>query len=291
MSERGMTQLSESYRKIRNTFRYVLGNLEGFDPAQHAVIGAEMQEMDRWMLERAADLVARCRAHYDAFEFYRVFHAIHDFCVVDLSAFYFDVLKDRLYTSGRLSLPRRSAQTAIWQIADALLRLLAPILTFTAEEVWKYLPRQGSAPPSVHMALFPDAAALRTGLDAARVQNWEKLLAVREQVLLALEPVRQAKTINSNLEARIELAAADDVAPLLRTYQTWLPALFIVSQVELAAGASSGAPLAVTVHRAAGAKCERCWNYSPQVGANADYPTCCERCVPVLLEIAAGLNS
>jgi isoleucyl-tRNA synthetase len=287
MSERGMSQLSEAYRKIRNTFRYVLGNLEGFDPARDVVPAGEMLELDRWMLERTADLVARCREHYDRFEFYRVFHAIHDYCVVDLSAFYFDVLKDRLYTAARAGVPRRSAQTAIWRMGEALVRLLAPVLVFTAEETWKHMPHAPGAPESVHMALFPDAVELRAGLDAAQVHNWEKLLGVREEVLQALEPMRQAKAINSSLEARIELCAGQDLAPLLRASAPWLPALFIVSQVVVSDASPGAAPLCVVVQRAEGAKCERCWNYSTQVGAHPDYPACCERCVPVLEEIAA----
>ena len=291
MSERVMTQLSEAYRKIRNTFRYVLGNLDGFVPAQHSVANADLLEMDRFMLERAADLVARCREHYDNFEFYRVFHAIHDFCVVDLSAFYFDVLKDRLYTAAKFSVARRSAQTAAWRIGEALVRLLAPILVFTAEEIWKFLPHSAGAPESVHMAVFPDAAELRTGLSNAKREAWEKLIAVREEVLKALEPVRQAKTINSNLEAKIELQASGEMAPLLDAYQAWLPALFIVSQVAVTPVAASGngaAPVQVTVTRAEGTKCERCWNYSVHVGENSEYPACCERCVAALAELATA---
>jgi len=293
MSERVMTQLSESYRKIRNTFRFVLGNLEGFDPAQHAVPHSEMLEMDRWMLERTADLVQRCRAHYDHFEFNRVFHSIHDYCVLDLSAFYFDVLKDRLYTAARRSTARRSAQTAIWRIGEALVRLLAPVLVFSAEEVWRYMPHAAGAPESVHMAVFPDAAELRTGLDAAKFQAWEKLLGVREEVLRAMEPVRQAKTINSNLEAKIELRASGELAQVLKEHAAWLPALFIVSQVAVSEaalagdGAQQAAPLQVTVLRAEGGKCERCWNYSVHVGQDAEYPACCERCVASLAELAA----
>jgi len=300
MSERVMTQLSESYRKIRNTFRYVLGNLEGFAPAQHAVPGAQMLEMDRWMLERTALLVQRCRAHYDAFEFQRVFHAIHDFCVVELSAFYFDVLKDRLYTSARMSAARRSAQTAVWRIGEALVRLLAPILVFSAEEVWRYMPHAAGAPESVHMAVFPDATELRTGLEPAAFQAWEQLLGVRESVLQALEPARQAKTINSNLEAKIELQASGPLAQVLQEHARWLPALFIVSQVAVreaapaaeaapAGGAAQqAAPLRVIVQRADGGKCERCWNYSVHVGQDAEYPSCCERCVASLAELAAA---
>lgn len=286
MSERGMTQLSEAYRKIRNTFRYVLGNLEGFVPAQHAAANADLLEMDRWMLERTADLVARCREHYDGFEFYRVFHAIHDYCVVDLSAFYFDVLKDRLYTSAKCSHARRSAQTAIWRIADALMRLLAPVLVFTAEEVWKQLPHAAAAPESVHMAVFPDAAGLRTGLDKAKQESWEKALDLRRAVMIGLEMARNDKSIGSSLEAKVRLNSSQPHGATWQIVGDHLREFFIVSQVVMEPGLEHG-DVVLGIVRAEGAKCERCWNYSTQVGANVDYPTCCERCVPVLEEIAA----
>src|SRR5207302_1540778 len=149
MSERVMTQLSEAYRKIRNTFRFALSNLGDFDPTRDALANAELEEIDQWMLDRTADLVKKCREWYANYEFHRVYHAIHDYCVVDLSALYFDVLKDRLYTKARKNKSRRSAQTAVWKIADALVRLAAPVLVFTAEEIWKHLPKTAGAPESV----------------------------------------------------------------------------------------------------------------------------------------------
>ena len=233
MSERVMTQLSEAYRKIRNTFRFALGNLADFDPARDAMPDEQMDELDRWMLSRTAELVHQCRGWYEAFEFHRVFHAAHDFAVVDLSAFYFDILKDRLYTFAARSPGRCSAQTAIYRITGALVRVVAPILVFTAEEVWKHLPRRASDPESVHMALFPAADELETHLDAAKAANWEQLLKVREEVLKALEAARNSKLISSALEARVVLSADSDLGALLDTYQRWLPALFIVSQVQL----------------------------------------------------------
>ena len=284
MSDRVMTQLAEAYRKIRNTFRFALGNLSDFDPARDALPDAQLEEFDRWMLERTARLAADCRRWYDEFEFHRVFHAIHDFAIVDLSAFYFDVLKDRLYTFAPRSRGRRSAQTAVYRIASALVRLLAPILTFTTEEVWKYFPRRSGDPESVHIAVFPSPEEVATGLDAARAQNWDRLLGVREQVLKALEGARQSKQISASLEARVRLGANGELAGLLSEYAGWLPALFIVSQVEL--GAASNGDVAVAVERARGTKCERCWNYSERVGESAAWPTVCERCVAALEEIA-----
>jgi isoleucyl-tRNA synthetase len=291
MSENMMTQLSEAYRKLRNTFRFALGNLADFD-TRDAVPDAEMEELDRWMLARAAELVRDCRRWYEAFEFHRVFHALHDFAVVDLSAFYFDVLKDRLYTFAPRNRARRSAQTAVHRIASALLRLAAPLIAFTAEEIWKHFPRRAGDPESVHLALFPAAEELGTSLDAAVAENWGKLLGVRTEVLRALEAARNAKTISGALEAKVILSAGAGLAPLLGRYKDMLAALFIVSQVELSGSTIKDAQksgtipgLEVAVRRADGTKCERCWNYSTHVGENADYPTVCERCVKALAEI------
>jgi isoleucyl-tRNA synthetase len=293
MSERVMTQLSEAYRKIRNTFRFGLGNLFDFDPSRHAVPNERMEEMDRWMLERTADLVKRSREWYASYEFHRIYHAIHDFCVVDLSAFYYDVLKDRLYTKAANSPSRRSGQTAICKITSALVRLAAPLLTFTAEEIWKYLPKAAGEPDGVHIALFPQEEELRTGLTAEKVNTWELLSRVRGEVLKALEVARnEKKLINSNLEAKVLLKAELEMKAKLKHYLPQLPGLFIVSQVELL---TTGGPgdfrseavpgLEVTVQRADGKKCERCWNYSTHVGENPRYPTICERCSEAIAEI------
>src|ERR1700681_3554914 len=303
MSDNVMTQLSAAYRKIRNTFRFALGNLAGFDPARDAVPDSEMEELDRWMLSRTIELVGQCRKWYEAFEFHRVFHALHDFAVVDLSAFYFDVLKDRLYTFAPRNRARRSAQTAVYRIASALLRLATPIIVFTAEEIWRFFPRAAGDLESAHLALFPSAENLGAPLDAAKSANWEKLLLVRTEVLRALEAARNAKTISGALEAKVVLSAGSDLAPLLERYKSWLPAMFIVSQVELGNPAAGNGQksellpgLSVAVQRADGTKCERCWNYSTHVGENADYPTVCERCVKALDEIehergASGLGA
>jgi isoleucyl-tRNA synthetase len=280
-----MTQLAEAYRKIRNTFRFALSNLFDFDPARDVVHGADMWEIDAWMLRRTGEVVRQCHEWYANFEFHRVYHALHDFCAVDLSAFYFDVLKDRLYTFAPNNRGRRSAQTAVYHIARALVRLIAPILVFTSEEVWKHLPQSSSSPASVHMSKFPDAKPFENAFDEARSKNWSRLLAVREEVLRALEPVRAAKTISANLEARVTLGASGDLAALLEKYAASLPALFIVSQVELLLPGSHPDGLRVEVKRADGSKCQRCWNYSTHVGESADYPTFCERCVAALNEI------
>ena len=291
MSERVMTQLSEAYRKIRNTFRFALGNLSDFDPSKNSLPGEQMEEMDRWMLDRTADLVKRCREWYAAYEFHRVYHAIHDYCVVDLSAFYYDVLKDRLYTKAPNNPSRRSAQTAIYKITSALVRIMAPILVFTAEEIWKYLPRGASEPSSVHIALFSEDAELRSGLAGARAADWELLAKVRAEVLKALEGARNEKRINSSLEGKVLLGGNPELRAKLKHHLAQLPGLFIVSQVDfLTAGApeykSELVPsLQVSIQKADGAKCERCWNYSTHVGENSRYPTVCERCSASLREI------
>ncbi len=181
-----------------------------------------------------AALIRQCNEWYKEFEFHRVYHAVQDFCTVDLSAFYFDVLKDRLYTFAPNNHGRRSAQTAVYHIARALVRLIAPILVFTSEEVWKYLPRGASAQPSVHMASFPSPEPFEKAFDDARTKEWNRLLSVREEVLKALEPLRAAKTISAGLEARVTLAAQGELSRILRKHAASLPAFFIVSQVEIA---------------------------------------------------------
>ena len=303
MSTNVMAQLSEAYFKIRNTFRFALGNLFDFDPSRDAVAEDSLEELDRWMLGRMSQLVTKCLEFYESFDFHRVYHAVYNFCVVDLSAFYFDILKDRLYTFAPKGCERRSAQTAIYRIASALARLLAPILVFTTDEIWKHLPREATTPAEIHLALFPRPGECCSFPDEALETRWAHLLEVREAVLKSLEQARNAKQINSGLEARVELAANSELTPLLRDYAAWLPTLFIVSQVDLVNGKppatahSQALPgLDVTVHRARGKKCERCWNYSLRVGESADYPTVCERCLPVLREIegasgTAGANS
>jgi isoleucyl-tRNA synthetase len=289
-SEPMMTQLSESYRKLRNTFRFALSNLADFDAERDLLPDDKLWEIDAWMLRRTGELAHECRAWYESFDFHRVFHAIHDFAVVDLSAFYFDVLKDRLYTFAPRNVGRRSAQTAIYRIASALLRLIAPILTYTSEEVWKHFPRGGSESGSIHCARFPLAEGLERVTSEAVAANWTHLAAIRPQVLKALEDARNNKTINSGLEAKVTLSASGDQIELLAKYASSLPALFIVSQVRLeprpgAGNSNSADEVVVRVERADGKKCERCWNYSTHVGESSDYPTICERCLAALEEI------
>jgi isoleucyl-tRNA synthetase len=233
---------------------------------------------------------------YPGFEFHRVFHALHDYAVVDLSAFYFDVLKDRLYTFATGNIRRRSAQTAVFKIARSLCFLIAPILPFTAEEVWKYLPHLPGDPESIHLCTFPRIGELVSGQIFLQLNTgWTDLVnLVRTPVLKKLEEARQSKLINGSLDAKVTLSAPAP-AMFLEKYKEWLRELLIVSQVEVELLPRD--PLALTteqsepsiseirITRAEGAKCERCWNYSTHVGENADYPTVCERCVKALNEI------
>jgi len=298
MSERVMTQLSEAYRKIRNTFRFALGNLSDFDPSRDALPNEQLQEMDRWMLERTAELVTKCREWYAGYDFHRVYHAIHDFCVVDLSAFYYDVLKDRLYTKAAGNKSRRSAQTAIWKITSALVRLIAPVLVFTSEEIWKFLPKAKGDQTSVHMAEFPAAESLAAKVDPQKKEAWEELAKVRSAVLVKLEEARNAKSIGGSLEAKVSLySSVPKLQSILKAYAKQLPALFIVSQVQILDAAPAGidpaesSGLAVRIEKADGKKCERCWNYSVHVGENQRYPTICERCSEALAEIEGGATT
>ena len=288
LSETILTRLTEAYRNLRNkTFRYALGNLFDFDPAKDAVAGEQMLELDQWILLRAEDLARRCLAWYDDYAFHKVYRAFYDFATIDLSAIYFDILKDRLYTSAARSHARRSAQTALYRLVYALVRLSAPILTFTAEEVWTHLNLAGS----VHTALFPEPGELTAGITAAqrkRADNWDRLIEVRQDVLKSLEVARKDKFIGAPLEARVHLSVNGDVYPLLEQYASDLPALFIVSQVSLDRAAQGSSDVNVKVERAAGVKCERCWKYTTDVGSNANFPTICGPCADAVQDNLNG---
>jgi len=277
-----LTRLSEAYRKLRNTFRYALGNLHDFNPVTDAVPGGDLLELDQWILVRAEEVVSRSRIWYDEFEFHKVYRAVYDFATVELSSIYFDVLKDRLYTSAPKSLARRSAQTALYRLAYALVRLLAPVLSFTMEEVWGHLNQS----ESVHTAYFPEPAELSEGIGAdhrKRVENWNRLIALREPVSKSLETARQEKVIGSSLEARVRISADGDLYPLLNQYENELPGLFIVSQVDLRNHADAG--INVMIDRAPGSKCERCWKYTEDVGSVSALPSVCAACAEVVREI------
>jgi isoleucyl-tRNA synthetase len=290
-SEKLMLRIAENYRKIRNTFRYILGNLGDFNPETDAVPFERMEGLDQYMLRQTLAFANEVRGSYEEFAFHKIYHRLNHFCIVDLSAFYFDVLKDRLYVSAPKSEGRRSAQTAIWRIGEALVRLLAPIMSFTAEEVWDYLPKIGSREQSVHLALFPSAeetpapSSVKNGGDSDG-DDWTTLRAVRDEVLKALEEARNNKRIGTGLEAQVLVGASDPIYSALSRHADQLRYLFIVSAVTLVQGSGNGTGgVHVEIKKADGAKCERCWNYSTHVGEDKNYPTVCERCSAVLKEI------
>jgi isoleucyl-tRNA synthetase len=295
-----LIRLSEAYRKLRNTFRYCLGNLYDFDPAKDGVAANQLEEIDSWILVRTSELLERAQAAYNEYAFHKVYRGVYDFATVDLSAFYFDILKDRLYTAPARSIRRRAAQTTLYRIADALVRVLAPLLCFTADEVWTHLPAPHLREKSVHLAKYIPPASLCAGLSEKHLQrldNWPRLIALREVVLKALEEARQEKVIGGALEARVRLAVTGDFQKLVEDYRAFLPGLFIVSQVEFTpepmegASATGLAGVSVKIEKASGQKCERCWNYSEQVGRDKRYPTVCERCSAALSEIEEAPKS
>ncbi len=277
VSDEILKRMADSYRRIRNTARYLLGNLDGFDPAAHALPVDALTALDRWALGRAAALQQELVAAYDSYEFHRVYQLLHNFCVVDLGAFYLDVLKDRLYTTGRDSVPRRAAQTVLWHLAEAMVRWLAPVLSFTAEEIWRALP--GGRPASVLLTTWHAFPAL----PPAEV-DWERLIAVREVVARVLEALREAGTIGSGLEATVTVFAAGDLAAELGRLGEELRFVFITSGAAVAPladappGAEGGDGFRVVARASTDPKCVRCWHRRPDVGAVPAHPEACGRC-------------
>jgi isoleucyl-tRNA synthetase len=277
VSDEILKRMADSYRRIRNTARYLLGNLDGFDPAAHARPVAELTALDRWALGRAAALQQELVAAYDSYEFHRVYQLLHNFCVVDLGAFYLDVLKDRLYTTGRDSGPRRAAQTVLWHLAEAMVRWLAPVLSFTAEEIWRSLP--GERPASVLLTTWHAFPAL----PPAEV-DWPRLIAVREVVARVLEALREAGTIGSGLEATVTVFADGDLAAELRRLGEELRFVFITSGADVLplgdapAGAEGGDGFRVVAGASTDPKCVRCWHRRPDVGIVPAHPEACGRC-------------
>ncbi|MCK4503046.1 MAG: class I tRNA ligase family protein, partial [Desulfuromonadales bacterium] len=287
LGQETLQRLSDAYRRIRNTSRYLLGNLNQFDPKTDMVDDAELLELDRWALSRLNRLTEKVTTAYEKYEFHVIYHSVHNFCAIDLSAFYLDILKDRLYTSPAESLDYRSARSTLYQIVDTLTRILAPILSFTSEEIWQKLP--GERETSVHLATFPTVNA--NYLDDQLEERYTKLQQVRSEVSRQLEKARADKMIGQSLEAKVLLDTSDDYRQILTDYLDLLPTYFIVSQVELTAdltapqAAENLADFKLEVLPADGEKCERCWNYAANVGENSDHPTICARCVTAL---AAG---
>jgi isoleucyl-tRNA synthetase len=301
LSKEILARVVEAYRKIRNTLRYLLANLYDFDPTVDLVDRARLEEVDRYILARYTGVANRILRAYAEYDYGAIFQALNGFATVDLSAFYADVSKDRLYTFAARSRERRAAQTAMYLMADGLTRLMAPIMSFTADELWRFLPGpRGSAPSSrgervegreesVHMALFPAKADLDAWTDPDLLERWTKLTDLREQVLAHIEPLRRNKEIGSSLQARVVLSATAAELALLERYAADLPMLFIVSEVELRplpadVSERSEAPPRVTIERARGTKCERCWRYVPSVSSDPALAGLCDRCQEALAQ-------
>jgi isoleucyl-tRNA synthetase len=280
-SENLMQRCAELYRKLRNTFRFLLGNLNGFDPVRHRVAEADLLPLDRYMLARTRDLTEKILAWYAAFEFHRVYQAVNEFAIVDLSAFYLDALKDRMYTFAPTSQARRSAQTVLWQITETLVRLVAPILTFTADEVWEHLPVVEGRPVSVHLALFPKPEEVFSEDPTKLLEEWKQIFAVRDEALRVLEESRQAKRIGKGLEAEIEIAASGDLLTLLQRHAAGLKEIINVSAVTVVEGPA----LQVAALPASGHKCARCWNFMPEVSNYGIWQNVCTRCHDALTQM------
>ena len=271
-------QLSDTYLKIRNTSRYILGNLDGFDPNK-AVPTSELCELDRWALSRLNTLLARCKEAYDKYEFYTVVHAVHNFCVVDMSNFYLDVIKDRLYCDGKDSASRRGAQTVIYRILDTLVRILSPILAFTSDEIWKAMPHHDGV--RLENSMLNDIPEVDAAvLDLELEKKWARVAELRDRVNRSLEEARAAKTIGKSLEASVEISANGEAYDFISAIGG-LAKIFIVSSVSLKKNDSLGETfedIGVAIAKADGVKCPRCWTFSTEAGTDAQHPELCPRC-------------
>ena len=281
-----LKQLSEVYRKIRNTARFILGNISDFDPNRDLVAKEKLSGLDLWALSRFNDLVKQCAGAYDRFEFHIIYHALHNFCTIDMSNFYLDVIKDRLYVEAADSADRRAAQTTIYTILRGLTLLIAPIIPFTAEEIWSYLPADSGY--DAGSVMFNEMAKAVDGMvDEVFMEKWDRIHLVRDDVLGALEAARAAKTIGKSLEAKVSLHCDGELYDFLASVMDELAPVFIVSAVSLERGGEGsfkGAVegLSVTVAHADGAHCPRCWAYSGTVGSDAKHPELCARCAGIV---------
>jgi isoleucyl-tRNA synthetase len=282
ISPKILKQLSEVYRKIRNTIRYILGNINDFDYAKDKVPFGEMLELDRWALMHLQLLKKEVTAAYESYDFHVLYHAIHNFCTVEMSSFYLDILKDRLYAYKADSKERRSAQTAMYEILMDLLVMLTPVLSFTTEEVWQFMKKPANAPESVQMLPWPEIK--EEYVDEALEAKWDNFIGIRSEITKVLEVARREKTIGHSLDAKVELHAEGEALEILKSVEKDLATLLIVSQAVVVPSVQDGAAatgredLKVTVMAAEGEKCERCWIYSDEVGKDAEHPTLCARC-------------
>lgn len=277
-----LKRIADSYFKIRNTFRFMLGNLYDFDPERDSIPYHELKEVDRWALYKLQKLISRVREAYKEFEFHIVYHSVLNFCTVEMSALYFDILKDRLYTSSSRSRSRRSAQTVLYEILKDLAILMAPIIPFTTEEIWKHMPSFEGKPLSVHLMSFPEVK--KEYLDEDLNLRWEKIWEIRSNVTKALEEARRQRLIGLSLDAKVHLHLPEKLYQFILPYESELKSIFIVSSVKIYKSAKEGDEIRVEVFHADGNKCERCWNYDISVGKYPEHPKICERCLKVLNE-------
>ncbi len=294
-----LKQVAEAYRKIRNTCRFLLGNLHDFsvEESLHEIKVEDFQEIDFWALDKLHLLNEKVQRAYNESTFHVVFHAINNFCAVDLSAFYLDILKDRLYASAKDAPERRIAQSVMQEILMTLVRLMAPILSFTAEEIWQNLPKDLKVDDSVHLSTFPKIEKV----DPKRLQHWEGLLQVREAVSIVLETARKERKIGNSLQAKVTIEVKEALYEKLKKHLIFLPEFFIVSQVHLSewkAGRQidpleetewifentvDALGLKIQITAALGGKCARCWIYREDLGTQSTYPTLCKRCTEVII--------
>ncbi|MBR3972101.1 MAG: isoleucine--tRNA ligase [Ruminococcus sp.] len=278
ISKEILKQLSEAYRKIRNTARYILGCINDFDPDKDSVAIDDLMPIDKWAVNKLNELITKVKSGYDSYEFHQVYHAIHNFCVVDMSNFYLDVLKDRLYTEKADSHTRRAAQTTIYMILDAMTRMIAPILAYTSDEIWKYMPHR--ADHDAECVLFNSMPELiDITLDTDFISNWDKIHELRDVVKKHLEVAVKEKMIKASLEASVTLKASGKELEFIKSVENELAAAFIVSEVVIE---EADGELQVTINKADGEKCERCWCFSKTVGENSEHPTLCARCAGVI---------
>jgi len=288
-----LDQMAEVYRKIRNTCRFLLGNLYDFDPARDIMPFEKLQEIDRWALGRLSRLTEKVAKAYSQYEYHILYHALHNFCAIDMSSVYLDVIKDRIYCSPPFSQERRAAQTVMYKVINTIVRLMAPVLAYTAEEIWQYLPRTDEMEESVHLVKWPELAAQY--IDDELEAKWERLLAVRSEVARGLENLRRQGIIGQSLQAQVELYAKKGLFEFLRENEKLLADLFIVSRVvlhdwtgelpESVAPSTEMDGLAIAVSKIVGEKCERCWKYSEGVGASKEASTLCPRCAQVVPQL------
>ena len=277
-----LKQITEVYRKMRNTARYILGNISDFDPNQDMLEYEELQEIDKYALLKLNDLIKKCTHSYDNYDFHEAYQAINVFCVIDMSSFYLDIIKDRLYTSKKESKERRAAQTTMYIILDSLVKILAPLTSFTAEEIWKYMPKTAKENvESVMLTIYPEVNNKYN--DETLRKKWEKIVDIKEIVSKKLEEARAAKEIGHSLNAKVTLYAEGDLYKFMKENLELLQTVFIVSGLEIQENQRSNEEkLGVKIEQAEGKKCERCWMYSKTVGEDQENPTICHKCSKAL---------